>query len=150
VRLGETDEADLLDASITGLPALVERVATRLGAVGPGFMTAAMADPTREHLVVGLAALEVGEERAIRLLLRTGDAVALSWPAIQHLVSVLRETDQRAAMQLLTLVHGEMAAEGRGQHQPAMQPGGVAAERAAASRKPQRPAAALDRFGKRA
>jgi hypothetical protein len=85
-------------------------------------------DRSRDLLGLALVACGVSVEDATRLLIRLGDETAHSVPRIFALVTLMRETRPAVALRVAMQVAGAQKTqpvERKGQHQPAMAPGGT-------------------------
>jgi uncharacterized protein (DUF2336 family) len=84
-------------------------------------------DRSRDLAALALVASGVGVEDATRFLIRLGDATAHSVPRIFALVGLMREVRPGVALRIVMQVAGGSAAPSarKGQHQPAMAPGGT-------------------------
>ena len=143
-----------MEASILGTSALAAEIAAVSGR-NEDFVAAARADASRDVLALGLAGLGLAPEDSIRMLLRTGDAVARDSVALGALVELLRETNSSQADVILAAIwparDGERAGvRAGGQHVPAMAPGGTPSRASAASGALRKPADAqlVDRMRK--
>jgi hypothetical protein len=128
-----TEIARLTDVALEGCGALAGALAEALRLDGR-FTTAALADGGRELLALGLVSAGVSAPEATRMLLRTGDAIALDSRALTDLVVLMRETSPAVARALIARVIGGGA--GRGEHVPFMAPGGTPSRAGATGRRP--------------
>ncbi len=120
----------LLELAPEGMDGLVAAVA-RLGQRGEAFARAALQDDSREILALGLLALDIPSEQAVRMLLRTGDAVARDWRALAAPVDILRGGAREAAVAILAANWPRAEALSAPRHEPAMVDGGTPARPAA-------------------
>ncbi len=131
----------LLELSLLGLAALVEGLRPLLRQ-SERFIAAAMADSTREVTALALMAVGSTPQDAIRMLLRTGDPVALDSARLGQVVDLVRSISRQAATMLLAtlLPRDAQAADSaeRPVHIPAMVAGGTPARPspAASGRRP--------------
>jgi hypothetical protein len=141
----EAEVEGLLDAAMQGMAALIVAVG-RLAARGQRFVEAMRVDRDRDLLALALVALDIAPEIATRLLLRSGDPLALDSRRMLATVEVLRRTPRSAAVAILaaqwpkeqTGAKADPAARPAAPngHQPAMAPGGSAARETTPGRQP--------------
>lgn len=126
--LSQAAQEELLELSLNGLGALLGGVCP-LVRQSEGFITAATEDSSRELTCLALMAAGITASDAIRMLLRTGDAVALDSARLGQLVELMRSTSRQAATILLATLVPKVAqvaeASERTTHVPAMVPGGT-------------------------
>jgi len=131
----------LLELSLHGLAALVDGLRPLLRQ-SERFVAAAMADTSREVTALALMAVGSTPQDAIRMLLRTGDPVALDSARLGQVVDLVRSISRQAATMLLAtlLPRDGQAADSadRPVHLPAMMAGGTPARPspAASGRRP--------------
>jgi hypothetical protein len=103
-------------------------VAGHLGG-GDGLAEALAGDRSRDLAAMALVASGIGVEDATRFLIRLGDEAAHSVERIFALVALMRDLKPTVAQRIVMQVAGVSAvpAVRRGQHQPAMAPGGTPA-----------------------
>jgi hypothetical protein len=122
------EQAQMMQAALDGVEALTSRAVAAAGH-GPAFVMTILQDDSREILTLLLLALDVPAEDAVRMLLRTGDAVARDSRALGALVEILRHGERLTAHAVLA-ANWPLAAPAapparKAAHQPAMAEGGT-------------------------
>jgi hypothetical protein len=108
----------LLAASLDGMAALIAETGLQAGRTS-AFVALAARDASRDIMALALVDLGVTPEDAIRMLLRTGDPVALESRRLGQVVELLRETSAAAAAVLLGVLSPRAAEADQGEAQPA-------------------------------
>ncbi len=138
IRAGADDVEALMAASLEGMESFAAQLAITYGR-GGGMLASMRQDDSREIMALALRALDLAPEDAIRMLLRTGDAVARDSAALGRLVDILRHCERATATAILAANWPRAASAPAAQHQPVMAEGGTPSRLPATAVKPARP-----------